>query len=42
MNMPVKWNCECQSALKDAIFTDRKFIPKKIKKDLGIIIGKYI
>ncbi|MFY9402885.1 MAG: S-methyl-5'-thioadenosine phosphorylase [Candidatus Omnitrophota bacterium] len=41
-NMPDKRNCECQSALKNAIITDRKAIPAKIKKDLKIIIGKYI
>ena len=35
-------SCACQHALKHAIVTDRKHIPKKIKKDLKIIIGKYI
>ncbi|MDD2703384.1 MAG: S-methyl-5'-thioadenosine phosphorylase [Candidatus Omnitrophica bacterium] len=34
--------CSCGSALKDAIITDRKFIPAKAKKDLNIIIGKYV
>jgi len=31
-----------QGALKFAIVTDRKLIPKKIKDDLNILIGKYI
>lgn len=31
-----------QSALQYAIVTDKKYIPAKIKKDLKIIIGKYI
>ena len=34
--------CACKDALKNAIVTDRKMIPAKIKKDLDIIIGKYI
>ena len=31
-----------ESALQYAIITDRKHIPKKVKKDLEIIIGKYL
>ncbi|MFH1888589.1 MAG: S-methyl-5'-thioadenosine phosphorylase [Candidatus Omnitrophota bacterium] len=34
--------CRCKDALKYAILTDKKLIPAKIKKDLDIIIGKYI
>jgi 5'-methylthioadenosine phosphorylase len=34
--------CGCKDALKYAIITDRKAIPAKIKKDLKIIIGKYV
>ncbi len=34
--------CSCQDALKFAIVTDRKLIPAKVKKDLSIIIGKYV
>jgi 5'-methylthioadenosine phosphorylase len=34
--------CACGSALKDAIITDRKLIPAKTKKDLNLIIGKYV
>jgi len=34
-------DCSCRSALKDAIITDRKRIPKQVKEDLKIIIGKY-
>ena len=34
--------CSCGKALEFAIVTDRKFIPVKVKKDLKIIIGKYI
>jgi len=30
------------TALKYAIITDRKVIPEKVKKDLDIIIGKYV
>ena len=34
-------DCSCRSALKDAIITDRKRIPKQVKEDLKIIVGKY-
>lgn len=35
-------NCSCRDALKYAIITDKKLIPAKVKKDLNIIIGRYI
>lgn len=35
-------HCSCQEALKDAIITDKKLIPKKVKEDLKIIAGKYL
>jgi 5'-methylthioadenosine phosphorylase len=41
-NIPQSRSCGCGTALKDAIVTDRKFIPSKLKKDLHIIIGDYI
>jgi len=34
--------CACASALKDAIITDRKRIPKKLRAELKPIIGKYV
>jgi len=34
--------CGCGQALKFAIVTDKKMIPAKTKKDLNIIIGKYV
>ena len=34
--------CGCREALKYAIITDRKLIPERVKKDLDIIIGKYM
>ena len=34
--------CGCKEALKFAIVTDRKLIPEKTKKDLDIIIEKYV
>ncbi len=34
--------CQCGSALRYAIITDRKAIPEQAKKDLDIIIGKYL
>lgn len=41
-NLKPERNCGCQDALKYAIITDKKLIPDKVKKDLAIIIGKYI
>jgi len=35
-------SCGCASALKDAIITDRKRIPAKLRKELKPIIGKYL
>ncbi|MEW6074935.1 MAG: S-methyl-5'-thioadenosine phosphorylase [Candidatus Omnitrophota bacterium] len=40
-NIPSQRQCACKDALKYAIVTDKKLIPAKVKKDLGIIIGKY-
>ena len=37
-----KSDCKCNEALKTAIVTDKKLIPPKTKKDLDLIIGKYI
>jgi len=41
-NISAGCSCGCQEALKYAIVTDRKLIPPQVKKDLKIIIGKYI
>lgn len=40
--IPHNRTCKCEDALKDAIVTDRKTIPKKTKDNLKLIIGKYI
>jgi 5'-methylthioadenosine phosphorylase len=40
--LPEKRTCNCKDALKNSIITDPKLIPAKAKKDLDIIIGKYI
>lgn len=40
--LPRERYCACKDALKTAIVTDGKLIPPKIKKDMDIIIGKYI
>jgi 5'-methylthioadenosine phosphorylase len=40
--MKLEHECGCAEALKFAIVTDSKLIPSKIKKDLNIIIGKYV
>jgi 5'-methylthioadenosine phosphorylase len=34
--------CGCSSALKTAIITDKSKIPKKVRRDLRPIIGKYL
>ena len=40
--LPAERSCACQSALHDAIITSRDAIPDKVKKDLGLLIGKYV
>src|SRR6476646_1954307 len=40
--MPVEQNCKCGAALKHALVTDMKLVPKSTKKKLEAIIGKYI
>jgi 5'-methylthioadenosine phosphorylase len=40
--MPEERNCKCGAALKHALVTDMKLVPKATKKKLSAIIGKYI
>jgi|SRR5580658_6342689 5'-methylthioadenosine phosphorylase len=40
--MPVERHCKCGAALKHALVTDMKLVPKATKKKLEAIIGKYI
>jgi 5'-methylthioadenosine phosphorylase len=40
--LPHKRGCACKDALKNSIITDPKLIPARVKKDLDIIIGKYV
>jgi 5'-methylthioadenosine phosphorylase len=40
--VPRNRDCHCARALKNAILTDTDCIPKSVKKDLDILIGKYI
>ncbi len=34
--------CKCASAMKFATITDRKVIPEQAKKDLSLLLGKYL
>lgn len=40
--LPESRECICSTALKYALITNKKLIPEKTKKDLELIIGKYI
>ena len=40
--LPKKRTCPCSNAMQYAIITDPEFIPAKVKKDLKVIIGKYL
>jgi 5'-methylthioadenosine phosphorylase len=40
--MPETRNCKCGAALKHALVTDMKLVPKVTKKKLAAIIGKYV
>ncbi len=41
-NLPQTRDCACATALHNAIATAPELIPDKVKKDLHLIIGKYI
>jgi 5'-methylthioadenosine phosphorylase len=41
-HIPDKRECSCAIALKNAIVTDHKKIPQKTKRDLKLLIGKYV
>ena len=40
--IPSKRNCACATALKSAIVTSPKYISDRAKKDLDLLIGKYL
>ncbi|MFB3923561.1 MAG: S-methyl-5'-thioadenosine phosphorylase [Terriglobia bacterium] len=40
--MPEERACKCGSALAHAIITDRKKIPPRVRKKLGLLVGKYL
>ena len=40
--LPYERNCECESALKYALITQREAIPKKTRNDLEPIVGRYL
>jgi len=40
--IPKKRECPCATALKDAIITSPEHIPAHIKKELALLIGKYV
>ncbi|MFH1621922.1 MAG: S-methyl-5'-thioadenosine phosphorylase [Candidatus Omnitrophota bacterium] len=42
LKIPKQRSCACKDALKFALITARDVIPEKTKKDLDIIIGKYV
>jgi 5'-methylthioadenosine phosphorylase len=42
INLDAARTCGCASALKTAIITDKTKIPKKVRRDLRPIIGKYL
>jgi 5'-methylthioadenosine phosphorylase len=40
--IPEKRDCACATALKNAIITAPDLIPASVKRDLGLLIGKYV
>ncbi|MCX5993431.1 MAG: S-methyl-5'-thioadenosine phosphorylase, partial [Chloroflexi bacterium] len=42
INLPARKECVCGHALKNAIITAHELIPDKARKDLKLIIGKYV
>ena len=41
-SIPQKRDCACASALKYAIVTGREYVPKEKRKELGLLIDKYL
>jgi 5'-methylthioadenosine phosphorylase len=41
-SMPTERKCKCGVALQHALVTDMKLVPAKTKKNLSVILGKYI
>ena len=41
-SIPQERDCACASALKYAVVTGRKYIPEGKRKELGLLIGKYL
>jgi 5'-methylthioadenosine phosphorylase len=41
-SIPQKRDCACPNALKCAIATETKYIPEGKRKELGLLIGKYL
>ncbi|MFQ5886426.1 MAG: S-methyl-5'-thioadenosine phosphorylase [Anaerolineae bacterium] len=41
-HIPEARTCPCATALQNAIITSKDRIPEKAKKDLGLLIGKYL
>ncbi|MBI4374405.1 MAG: S-methyl-5'-thioadenosine phosphorylase [Deltaproteobacteria bacterium] len=41
VRLPLKRSCGCDSAMKNAILTDRRLIPAETKKRLELIAGRY-
>jgi 5'-methylthioadenosine phosphorylase len=40
--LPKERTCKCGSALKHALITDRATIPHSVKKELRLLLGKYL
>jgi 5'-methylthioadenosine phosphorylase len=40
--IPRNRDCHCARALENAILTDPQHIPASVKKDLDLLIGKYV
>jgi 5'-methylthioadenosine phosphorylase len=41
-SLPAGRGCKCGSALAHALITDLKIVPGKTKRELGVILGKYL
>ena len=41
-HLPQRRDCACATALQNAIATSPELIPEKVKKDLHLLIGKYL
>jgi 5'-methylthioadenosine phosphorylase len=42
LRLPIARDCECESALKDALITSPDLVPDEVRRELAPVVGRYI